>query len=63
QRKEHDLGMHITYVATKELFQALIRSKRSDNPRKHAEQAAPAEASMGEEAALTSPDGLSRETR
>jgi len=55
--------MHITHVATKELFQALIRSKRSDNPRKHAEQPAPAEAPTGEEAALTSPDGLSRETR
>lgn len=74
--------MHITYVATKELFQALIRSKRSDslglapeppavvrlrrslNWRGDAEQAAPAEASMGEETVpLTSPDGLLLETR
>ena len=56
--------MHITYVATKELFQALIRSKRSDRVHEDAEQAAPAEASLGEEAVpLTSPDGLSLESR
>ena len=81
--------MHITYVATKELFQALIRSKRSDNLgllpnhpqslpqppavvrlrgslnwRGDAEQVAPAETSMGEEAVpLTSADGLPLQSR